>query len=251
MKFRFSSITAMVFALVISPLSYAAQSEYDAWQEDADRVYASGDYPKAYSKYLKLAKKGDSFSQYRVSYMNLEALGMNEADVVEAFAWAVLAAQSGQSELVKYRRAVAEMVPENKQRKALRKVDFYMRRWGNIALAQDAIVGAREQTRDCTGSRLGQRCDEVYAASMPKFWGTSPGIGGGADGGSAAPSGSRSAAQTGVGGGNGRDMAHFQSLRDQIATLNRYIQENAGKVEIGELEVVEEEAAAKEKSGQP
>ena len=183
--------------------------------------------------------------------MNLEALGRNQADVVEAFAWSVLAAQNGQPDLVRYRRAVAAMVPENQQRKALRKVDYYMRRWGNIAIAQDAIVGACKQTRDCTGSRLGQRCDEVYAAQMPKFWSTNPGVGDGSDGGSAAPSGSVSAAQTGVGGGNGRDMAYYQSLRDQIKTLNQYIQENAGRVELGELEVVDDPASPPAKSGQP
>ena len=144
---------------------------------------------------------------------------------------------------MKYAKAVAAMVPEDKRRKADRKVDYYFRKWGNLAIANDAIKGAREQTRDCTGSRLGGRCDEVYAAQMPNFWGITPGEGGGtfADGGAAQPSGSRSGTQMEVGGGNGRDAAYYQSLRDQIATLNQYIQENSGHAEIGELEVIEDE----------
>jgi hypothetical protein len=232
-------------------MDVSAESQYHAWQKEADSYYEKGDYSAAYKKYLNLAKKGDSFSQYRVSFMNLQAQGVKSEDIVEAFAWSVLAAQNGQPDLVKYRKAVSAMVPENQRRKAERKIDYYMRRWGNIAIAQDAIVGARKQTRDCTGSRLGMRCDEVYAAQMPTFWSTNPGLGDGSDGGSAAPSGSVSAAQTGVGGRDGRDLAYYQALRDQIATLNRYIEENTGKVEIGELEVIEDTAEPGNGSGQP
>lgn len=251
LNFRTILTWSMMLYLAGVSAQLQAESQYHAWQKEADRYYAKGEYGTAYRKYLKLAKKGDSFSQYRVSFMNLQAQGVKSEDVVEAFAWSVLAAQNGHPELVKYRKAVSGMVPEDQRRKAERKIDYYMRRWGNIAIAQDAIVGARKQTRDCTGSRLGMRCDEVYAAQMPSFWSTNPGAGDGSDGGSAAPSGSVSAAQSGVGGGDGRDLAYYQSLRDQIATLNRYIEENSGKVEIGELELIDDEADAANGSGQP
>lgn len=235
---RYLIVGLLTLIAIGIPYSAFAMSEYHAWQLEADRYYEDGDYDKAYRQYLKLAKKGDSFSQYRVSYMNLQGHGRSQ-DVVEALAWAVLAAQNGQEQMVDYRNVVAAMIPDKKQRAAERKMDYYMRRWGNIAIAQDAIIGAREQTRDCTGSRLGTRCDEVYAAQMPNFWGIAPGRGDGVDGGSAAPSGSVSGRATNVGGGDGRDLAYYQALRQQIATLNRYIQENAGKATIGEFEVIE------------
>ena len=52
----------MVVALMIAPVNATPRSDYHAWQEEADRIFNAGDYKAAYSKYLKLAKKGDSFS---------------------------------------------------------------------------------------------------------------------------------------------------------------------------------------------
>ena len=74
---------------------YAAESAYSRQQVAADQFYAAGDYQEAMKQYLPLAKKGDSFSQYRISFMYLEGQG-REPDLVEAYAWAALAAQNHQ-----------------------------------------------------------------------------------------------------------------------------------------------------------
>ena len=58
----------------------------------------------------------------------------------------------------------------------------------------DMITTTRYELRECTGSRLGTRCEEVYAAQMPKFRGINPGNGSDNVGGSASRSGSRSSA---------------------------------------------------------
>lgn len=197
---------------------------------------------------MPLAKKGDSFSQYRISYMYLEGQG-TEVNLVESYAWAYLAAQNRQKELVEYRDKVGSLVPEKEHRKALRRVDYYTRKWGNLAIADDAVKGARSELRNCTGSRVGSRCNEVYAAEMPSFWGINPGQGGGSagDGGSASASGAVSSGTHG-GGGSARDMAYYQKLRDSIRALNRHIEENSGTVEIGEFEVIEP-AADKDQGG--
>lgn len=229
----------------------ATASRYQQAQREADSLYDAGKHDKALKAYLKLAKKGDSFSQYRVSYMHLQGLG-DEEDVVEAFAWAYLAAQNRQKELIEYRDAVSGLVPEKHQRKAERRVDYYMRKWGNRAIADDATRGARHELRSCTGSRLGTRCEEVYAMEMPKFWNINPGRGGGSggDGGSAAPSGSVSSAHGNGAGGSTRDMAYYQELRARIRALDQYIGEHSGSVELGEFEVLEDdEVAAPEKNG--
>ncbi|MEJ8567299.1 hypothetical protein [Elongatibacter sediminis] len=217
-------------------------SRYHAEQQHADTLYENGEYDDAMKRYKKLAKKGDSFSQYRVSYMYLEGQG-EEEDLVEAFAWAYLAAQNGQKELKDYRDAVGSLVPEKKRRKAERRVDYYMRKWGNTSLAADASRGARHELRSCTGSRLGTRCEEVYAMQMPKFWATTPGHGGGSrgDGGSAAPSGSVASAQGNGAGGAVQDMAYYQELRARIRALDQYIGEEGGNVELGEFEVIEDD----------
>jgi hypothetical protein len=240
---KLKAVALVLFVFSCVPAASLAESEYRHQQQTADTYYMNGDFDQAYKQYLKLAKKGDSFSQYRVSYMFLEGEG-RKADVIESFAWAVLAAEDGQEDLVSYRSAVAGLVPEKKRGKAERKADYYMRKWGNLALADAATRRARKQLRECTGSRLGTRCEEVYAMEMPNFWGVNPGDGTGEVGGSAAPSGS---VASGVGNSTGapiRDVAHYQALREQIRALDSYIQENSGTVELGEFEVLEPDEAS-------
>lgn len=239
--------------VLCAPPRAEAQSRYHYEQQQADALFDQGRYEEAMKRYLVLAKKGDSFSQYRVSYMYLEALGRQE-DLVEAYAWAYLSAQNHHEPLVNYRDAVGSLVPEKQHRKALRRVDYYMRKWGNAAIADDVVRGARHELRTCTGSRVGTRCEDVYAMQMPKFWGVTPGQGGGSrgmltapvesDGGGAAPSGSVSSAQTMGAGGEVRDVAYYQQLRASIRALGQFIGEQTGNVELGEFKVLEDETAA-------
>ena len=205
--------------------------------ERADELYAEEKFSRAYRTYLQLAKKGDPFSQYRVSYMNLHGQGV-EQDVAKAFAWAVLAAETGDENLLKYFGEVKSLVPKSEQAVAQEEAAEYMQEWGKLALAREAHKKAKRIRKDCTGSRVGTRCDEVYAMQMPKFWSISPGVGGGADGGSGAPSGSVSSAVQG-GGGESRDADYYRELRNYVAALEQYIQQEGGNVELGEFEVLE------------
>jgi hypothetical protein len=236
-------IFTSLVALATQHTSTGEPSRYHHEQQVADRLYQDGDYSNAYKKYRALAKKGDSFSQYRVSYMHLEGLGTMQ-NTVEAFAWAALSAQDYQDELVNYRNAVAGLVPEKHRGKAERKADYYYRRWGNRAIAADAIQGARYELRECTGSRLGQRCEEVYSMRMPKFWGINPEdvSGSGEIGGGAAPSGSVASAVGNSAGGPTLDVAHYQQLRASIKSLDQYITTHGSTVELGEFVVIEPEA---------
>lgn len=233
--------------LAVAPLQAktSQKSAYISKQEQADQQYANGKYTEALTNYLRLAKQGDAFSQYRVSYMYLQGQG-RETDIVEAFAWATLAAQNKADPLIEYRDTVARLVPGNEQRKAMRKLDYYMRKWGNRQLASDMITKTQRELQDCTGSRLGTRCEEVYAAQMPKFWGINPGNGTEAPrdvGGGRAQSGSQSSDIGSGAGGPARDVEYYQGLRKRIDELNRYIGENSGNVELGVFEVVEDKPA--------
>lgn len=237
-----------LLSLSFSPLqaSTSKKSTYVSKQQQADQLYANGKYSEALSNYLRLAKQGDSFSQYRVSYMYLQGQG-READIVEAFAWAYLAAQNKQDPLIDYRDTVSRLVPKDQQNKAMRKLDYYMRKWGNRQLASDMITKTKRELNDCTGSRLGTRCEEVYAAQMPKFWGINPGSGGAEVepiGGSNTASGSRSSVIGNQPGAPQRDVAYYQGLRQRIDELNQYIGQNSGTVELGEFQVVEDEKQA-------
>jgi len=240
-RFRFL-LPALFFMFMVGEAAAAAQvSKYHALQQQADALYAKGEYQQAMKQYLSLAKKGDTFSQYRVSYMYLEGQG-TESDLIESFAWAFLSAQNYQKDLVQYRDTVSSLIPEDQQRKATRRVDYYMRKWGNRAIAQEAVDGARRELRDCTGSRLGTRCDEVYAAQMPTFWGVTPGNGSnpgggeGGDGGSASASGSVASANGNGAGGPSQDVRYYQALRQKIRDMNQYIEETNGSVTITDMD---------------
>ncbi len=244
-------IFVAILCLAVAPLqSIANQSGYVSKQEQADRLYAKGNFSDAHRSYLALAKKGDSFSQYRGSYMYLEGQG-HEPDIVEAWAWASLAAQNKADPLIDYRDTVSRLVPPDQQKKALRKLEYYMRKWGNRQLASDMITKTKRELQDCTGSRLGTRCEEVYAAQMPKFWGINPGSGSEVEniGGGAARSGTRSSDIGNQPGSPQRDVAYYQSLRQRINELNSYIGENSGTVELGEFEVVDDEKKADSSDG--
>lgn len=240
-------IFVALICLAVAPLqaNTARKSSYVSKQEQADQLYSKGNYSDAFRGYLALAKQGDSFSQYRVSYMYLEGQG-HEPDIVEAWAWASLAAQNKADSLVDYRDTVSRLVPQDQQKKALRKLEYYMRKWGNRQLASDMITKTKRELQDCTGSRLGNRCEDVYAAQMPKFWGINPGGSGEVEnvGGSASPSGSRSSVIGNQPGAPQRDVDYYQGLRRRIDDLNRYIGENTGTVELGEFQVLDDDKKA-------
>jgi len=237
----------LMYCLVVPlQLSASQKSAYVSKQEQADRLYDQSKYNDAFTLYLRLAKQGDSFSQYRVSYMYLLGQG-HEEDILEAFAWSYLAAQRREDPLIDYRDTVARMVPKELQPKAMRKLDYYMRKWGDRKLANDMITTTKRELRECTGSRLGTRCEEVYAAQMPKFWGTNPTNGNARQEGIEGPdltAGSRSAEVGNQPGAPQRDIAYYQSLRERIDNLNRYIAENSGTVELGALQLLEDEEKA-------
>ena len=166
-----------------------ANSELSAWQQEATVLYENGDYANAYKKYLKAGKKGDWFSQYRISYMSLNGLG-TKGDVIESLAWAVLAAQNGQEGLASYQDAVAALVPQDKRKKAQQKVDYYMRRWG-----KDDNNDTRVSSGQCTGSRVA--CNTASSSHNWISW--------------------------------RRNSPQEQELKDRIETLNQSILDSAAQ----------------------
>ncbi len=234
----FTSLICLMTALALSGGSLQAgqSSPYARAQEAADEAYAEGDYDKAYDKYLGLAKKGDSFSQYRVSYMNFQGQGVSQ-NWNEAFAWALLAAQGNNPELVKYLAGLTREMPEAYATSATNTAKGHMDRWGIVALAEKAAKNAKRELRSCTGSRLGKRCEEVYAMRMPRFWDIgfshSPFHGDQSVKGSIASS-------TGNGvGGPVLNTRYYQAVRWGVRDIEQYIMDNATNVQIGDLETVD------------
>jgi hypothetical protein len=241
---RVYPVFSMLAALAISISSQAAtEAETSPQQLYADQLYARGDYPTAMKLYLSMAKDGDNFAQYRVSFMYLEGQGL-EPEMVESYAWAAVAAQSGQMELLRYRDTVGSLIPKKQQRKAVRRAEFYLRKWGSDEIADEYREAARKELRKCTGSRVGSRCEDVESADMPTFWAITPGDGSnpgsGGDGGGSAPSGSVQSPQGPKGTGGGRNVEYYQELRASLRQLNTSIGQTVGHVEVHEIETLEE-----------
>ena len=161
---------AAVFSVSSLSPNAALASTVPEQRNEAAQLYDNGEYKSAYKQYLKLAKDGDTFAQYRVSFMRLTGLGTKEK-VSEAMAWAVLASQSGDAELQKYRDTVAAMVPADKRKSTERKATNYVRRYGTEeAVVDSAPVGATGT--ECTGSRLMRHCkSQARAPAVHISWG--------------------------------------------------------------------------------
>jgi hypothetical protein len=220
MKLHNFILILIIAAGALLTLPLVAQSDYYNERQEAGRFFQQSDYTNAYKKYLKLAKKGDSFSQYQVSYIYLEGLGQKQ-DVVESVAWAVLAAQDRQKDLVAYRDTVALLVPKDKRNKASRKIDYYVRKWGNKPKVDETQERPRGDAVHCTGSRVGNRCDAVLTAHVPELFNTDRSFGG-----TLAASEPDSVDYNNGADGASRNAASEKDLRDQIYTINQKIQEN-------------------------
>jgi hypothetical protein len=155
-RYRVPAIAlAIICAVLLAPVM--ANSGNNDPLGGAAALYERGDYAGAYKQYLKLAKGGDTFAQYRLSYMNLKGLG-TEANIVESMAWAVVAAESKDASLTSYESAVAAMVPGELRKKAQSRADYYVRRWGRNDSGGGQTL-ARSSQGGCTGSRLAGNCD--------------------------------------------------------------------------------------------
>lgn len=189
--------------LLVLLLSMSTGVAVSANPRTADKAGAAaaqferGEYGAAYKQYLKLAKDGDTFAQYRVSYMELMGFG-TKPDAVDAMAWAVLAAESGHEDLVRYQEAVATLVPSKNRKKAQKRADYFLRRWGRKDDGGGGTL-ARLSEGVCTGSRLAGNCGQsTESAGKWIAWGD--------------------------------DRSGDPAQKDQIEMLDRSIQENAEQI---------------------
>jgi hypothetical protein len=168
---RYLIFSALITAICTVSLPLPANSDYQSVHRDADLLYQNGDYYNAYNKYYKLAKDGDSFAQYRISYMRLMGQGKKE-DVIESLAWSVLAAQNKQDQLVDYMQTVAGIVPAEKRKKADKKISQYMRKWGDDAGSGSRSPRGGHGDDGCTGSRLCNHSSSPRSVRIPgNIWG--------------------------------------------------------------------------------
>ncbi|HEY5775681.1 MAG TPA: hypothetical protein VIS57_06320 [Xanthomonadales bacterium] len=105
--------------------------------------------------YFKLAKIGDSHSQYRVAQMYANGEG-KKVNLEEAYAWSVLAAERGATDKVAFRDGLLEQ--NSNKAAAEKKADKLLNKYGRNALKRKAEskekLKQNTKSGGCTGSKL-------------------------------------------------------------------------------------------------
>ena len=155
MKVRLLAVCALVFFTVNFDVAFAKTIQES--KAEADQYYDQQDFKNAYKHYSKLAKKGDHHSQAQLSRMLAQGEG-RKIDLTDAYAWSVLAAESGKEEWLDRSDMLLGQV--SSKPKAEEKAAKLMRNYGQAALEEKhkkAEKRAREGTGSCTGSRVACR----------------------------------------------------------------------------------------------
>jgi len=134
-------------------------------QQRADQAYSDGDYKMAYRLYQKMTKIGDNFSQFRIATMYEEGLYLPQ-DLVQAYAWSYLAAEVGRKQYMDYHESIkAKLAPEQLPQ-ARSAASLLVQQKGIFANMVKSDEMLREALKNCTGSRVGNRCDAISSISF-------------------------------------------------------------------------------------
>ena len=153
MKFVFWAVCVLIVSTLHAPVLLASNAEDN--RADADQYYLGQDFKKAFKLYYKLAKTGDHYSQSRVSQIYANGEG-KPVDLQEAYAWAVLAVESGDEKLLDGSDMLLQRIDDKTG--AQKRATKLMSKYGEAALKLKARKQARrdsyKRSGACTGSRL-------------------------------------------------------------------------------------------------
>lgn len=141
-----------VFALQTAGVHAKNSQDY---RQEADQYYLEQNFKKAYQGYYKLARMGDHYAQGQLSNMYANGEG-KKVDLEEAYAWAALAAEGGEVEMLKSSEVL--LLKTSDQAKAQKKAAKLKKKYGKEALAKKAEAASRKDLKNfgrCTGSRIG------------------------------------------------------------------------------------------------
>ncbi|GAA0205562.1 hypothetical protein GCM10009123_11290 [Kangiella japonica] len=126
-------------------------------EKKADEYFEQGNYQAAFEQYLSLAKYGDKYSQYMVSFHYLNGLGVKK-DILQAYGWAGLARRSPSLEIKRFYQQVQEAVPDAEKHQAEKvKIDL-SEQYSDLAIAMNLKKMIRNTIPECTGSRIRGNC---------------------------------------------------------------------------------------------
>ena len=153
MRFIFVGACVLLIAASFAPAVMA--NDLQKGQAKADRYYQQGNFSKAYKSYLKMAKKGDHYSQDQISHIFANGKGKS-TDINQAYAWSVLAAESGDEQMISNSDALLQRA--DNPAKAQSSAEKLKKKYGTEALKLKAYkLARREEERNsgsCTGTHL-------------------------------------------------------------------------------------------------
>jgi TPR repeat protein len=158
-------LICLLFAVVHTSTAMA-KKELTDFHAEAAEYYEEGNFKKAYKTYYKLAKIGDHKSQYWVAQMYARGEG-KDVDLEEAYAWAYLAAESGNDIAIEKSTALFESNPDKAA--AQKRADKLMKKYGKEAQEERAARIAQRDTGRRSGSCVGSRltCQRGSAYDAP------------------------------------------------------------------------------------
>lgn len=147
-----------LFALLILATTMVAAPAFAGLKEDraeADAYLKAGDEKKAFKAYRDLARDGDHDSQFTLAEMYATGVG-TKTDMIDAYAWSVVAAESGNPDVSAYaEKLLSEVDNKDKaERAALKLVDKYGKAAQDAKAERLARQGSGQRFGACTGSRL-------------------------------------------------------------------------------------------------
>lgn len=196
-------------------------------QEKADEHYKAERYEQAFTHYLRLAEYNDKFSQYRIGSMYAAGRGVPKNSVL-AYAWTYVAAETRQKGLVNYHIKIRESLTPAELDRGRERANEYLQDYGTFAMANKARKLIRREKRSCTGSRVGSSCDKVASASG-NCGSSSQGV---------LSSSCMTLGAVGLPAVSGLQPSDLRTAERQLdQMIDQY---NPGRVELGELEIIED-----------
>jgi len=154
MRFTLILVFASVFSMFQATTLLA--NDIKERRADAAEYYSERNFNKAYKIYFSLAKIGDHYSQNKISQMYVSGEGV-ETDLTEAYAWSVLAAESGVAGMTEKSDVLLQKTED--KAKADKRAKKFLNKYGKQTLAEKTAskekYKANHAMGGCTGSKLG------------------------------------------------------------------------------------------------
>ncbi|MBV34758.1 MAG: hypothetical protein CMP47_04790 [Rickettsiales bacterium] len=159
-------MSVLIILILFTTITSAKETLFDlpkveeGAEKKADEYFEQGDFQAAFKQYLSLAKYGDKYSQYMVSFHYLNGLGV-EKDIHQAYGWASLARRSPSPEIKRFYQEVEQAVPDAETQQAEKvKIELY-EQYSDLAIAMNLKKMIRNTLPECTGSRIRGNCGFV------------------------------------------------------------------------------------------